>query len=166
MGAWVQPPVGELKSCMLQGKVKKKILYLHHKKSNHCTLSGGRPWEHIQFGRAKSAKLIEKGDPKTQNKSYDQPRQCVKKQRCYFAHKGPSSQSYGFSCSHVWMWELDCKESWSPKNWCFWTGVLEKTLFFFFYFILFFKLYIILVLPNGEDSWEFLGLQVDPTSPS
>ena len=138
MGAWVQPPVGELKSCMLQGKVKKKILYLHHKKSNHCTLSGGRPWEHIQFGRAKSAKLIEKGDPKTQNKSYDQPRQCVKKQRCYFAHKGPSSQSYGFSCSHVWMWELDCKESWSPKNWCFWTGVLEKTLFFFlflFYFL-------------------------------
>ena len=41
---------------------------------------------------------------------------------------GPSSQSYGFSSSHVWMWELDYKESWAPKNWCFWTVVLEKTL--------------------------------------
>ena len=46
----------------------------------------------------------------------------------YFADKGPSSQSYGFSSSHVWMWELDYKESWTPKNWCFWTLVLEKTL--------------------------------------
>ena len=46
----------------------------------------------------------------------------------YFANKGPSSQGYGFSSSHVWMWELDCKESWAPKNWCFWTVVLEKTL--------------------------------------
>ena len=45
-----------------------------------------------------------------------------------FANKGPSSQSYGFSSSHVWMWELDYKESWAPKNWCFWTVVLEKTL--------------------------------------
>ena len=46
----------------------------------------------------------------------------------YFANKGPSSQTYGFSSSHVWMWELDNKESWAPKNWCFWTVVLEKTL--------------------------------------
>ena len=46
----------------------------------------------------------------------------------YFANKGPSSQGYGFSSSHVWMWELDCKESWASKNWCFWTVVLEKTL--------------------------------------
>ena len=61
-------------------------------------------------------------------KSYDQPRQCIKKQRHYFAHKNPSSQSYGFSNSHVWMWELDYKESWVLKNWCFWTVVLEKTL--------------------------------------
>ena len=45
-----------------------------------------------------------------------------------FANKGPSSQSYGFSRSHVWMWELNYKESWAPKNWCFWTVVLEKTL--------------------------------------
>ena len=59
-------------------------------------------------------------------RSYDQPRQHIKKH--YFANKGPSSQSYGFSSNHVCMWELDYKESWAPKNWCFWTGVLEKTL--------------------------------------
>ena len=51
--------------------------------------------------------------------TYDQPRQYIKKQRHYFANKGPSSQSYGFSSSHVWMWELDYKESWAPKNWRF-----------------------------------------------
>ena len=49
------------------------------------------------------------------------PRQCIKKQRHYFVNKGLSSQGYGISCSHVWMWELDYKESWAPKNWCFWT---------------------------------------------
>ena len=53
-------------------------------------------------------------------KSYDQPRQLIKKQRHYFVNKGPSSQSYCFYSSHVWMWELDYKESWVPKNWCFW----------------------------------------------
>ena len=58
-------------------------------------------------------------------KSYDQSRQHIKKPRHYFANKGPSSQSYGFTSSHVWMWELDCKESWVPKNWCFWTVVLR-----------------------------------------
>ena len=61
-------------------------------------------------------------------KSYDQPRQHIKKHRHYFANKGMSSQGYGFSSTHVWMWELDYKESWVPKNWCFWTVVLEKTL--------------------------------------
>ena len=61
-------------------------------------------------------------------KSYDQPRQHIKKQRHYFADKDPSSERYGFSSSHVWMLELDYKESWVPKNWCFWTVVLEKTL--------------------------------------
>ena len=64
-------------------------------------------------------------------KSYDQPRQHIKKQRHYFTNKAPSSQSYGFSSSHVWMWELNYKERWLPKNWCFWTV--------------------------GEDSWESLG---------
>ena len=59
-------------------------------------------------------------------KSYDQPRQHIKKQTRYFANKGPSSYGYGFSSSHVWIWELDHKEGWAPKNWCFWTVVLEK----------------------------------------
>ena len=61
-------------------------------------------------------------------------RQHIEKQKHYFANKGPYSQGYGFSSSHVWMWELDHKEGQAPKNWCFWTGV-------------------------GEDSWESLGLQ-------
>ena len=61
-------------------------------------------------------------------KSYDQPRQYIKKQRRYFADKGPSSQIYGFSSSQVWTWELDHKESWALKNWCLWTVALEKTL--------------------------------------
>ena len=60
--------------------------------------------------------------------SYDQPRQHNKMQRHYFANKGPSSQGYGFSSGHIWIWELDYKESWAPKNWRFWTVVLEKTL--------------------------------------
>ena len=61
-------------------------------------------------------------------KSHDKPRQYIKEQRHYFANKGAYSQSYGFSSSHVWMWELDHKEDWALKNWCFWTAVLEKTL--------------------------------------
>ena len=60
-------------------------------------------------------------------KSYDQPRQHIKKQRHYFVSKGPSSQGYVFFSGHVWIWELDYKESWAPKSWCFWTVVLEET---------------------------------------
>ena len=61
-------------------------------------------------------------------KTIDQPRQHIKRQRHYFTNKALSSQSYGFSSCHVCMWQLDHKESWAPKNWCFWTVVLEKTL--------------------------------------
>ena len=61
-------------------------------------------------------------------KSYDKLRQHIKKQRQHFAERGSYSQSCGFSTSHVWMWELDHEESWVPKNWCFQTEVLEKTL--------------------------------------
>ena len=61
-------------------------------------------------------------------KSYDQHRQHVKKRRHYFADKVSSSQSFGFSSSCVWIWELDYEESWEPKNWCFWLVMLEKTL--------------------------------------
>ena len=85
-------------------------------------------------------------------KSYGQPRQHIKKQRHYFADKGPYSQSYGFSSSHVWMWELHYKENWAPKNWCFWTVVLEKTL----------ESHLDCkeikpVSPKGNQSWIFIG---------
>ena len=81
-----------------------------------------------------------------------QPRLHIKKQRRYFANKGPSSQSYDFSSSRVWMWEFDYKESWAPKNWCFWNVVLEKTL----------KSpldckEIQPVHPKGYQSWIFIG---------
>ena len=60
--------------------------------------------------------------------SYDQPRLHIQKQRRYFANNGLSNQGYGFTIGHLWMWDLDCVKSWVPKNWCFWTVVLEKTL--------------------------------------
>ena len=85
-------------------------------------------------------------------KSYDKPRQHIRKQRCYFGNKGPSSQTYGFSTSHVWMWELDYKESWVLKNWCFWTVVMEKTL----ECPLDCK-EIQPVHPKGDQSWVFIG---------
>ena len=80
---------------------------------NHCRW-WQQPWNEKMFAPWKE--------------SYEQTRQHIKKQRYYFANKDPSSQDYGFSSSHVWMWELDCEESWALKNWCFWTVVLEKTL--------------------------------------
>ena len=80
------------------------------------------------------------------------PRQHIKKQRHYLADKGLSSQSYGFSSSHVWTWELDHKESWVPKNRCFWTVVLKKTL----QSPLDWK-EIQLVNPKGNQSWIFIG---------
>ena len=85
-------------------------------------------------------------------KSYDKPRQHIKKQRLDFVNKGPSSQSCGFSSSHAWMWQLDHKESWVPKNWCFWTVVLEKTL----------ESPLDCketqpVHPKGNNSWMFIG---------
>ena len=85
-------------------------------------------------------------------KSYDQPRQQIKKQRHYFAEKGPSSQSYVFSSSYVWMWELDYKESLAPKNWFFWTVVLEKTLESPLD-----SKEIQPVHPKGDQSWIFIG---------
>ena len=85
-------------------------------------------------------------------KGYDKPKQHIKKQRCYFVNKGPSSQGYGFSSSRVWMWELDYKEIWVPKKWCFWTVVVEKTL----ESLLCCK-EIQLVHPKGNKSWIFIG---------
>ena len=85
-------------------------------------------------------------------KSCDQPRQCIKKQRCHFANKVPSSQSYGFSSGQLRMWELDHKEGWAPKNWCFWTVVLERTL----ESPLDCK-EIQPVHPKGDQPWDFFG---------
>ena len=85
-------------------------------------------------------------------KSYNQPRQHIKKQRHYFANKGLSSQGYVFSSSQVWMWELEYKESRVPKNWCFWILVLEKTL----ESPLDYK-EIQAVHPKGNQSWIFIG---------
>ena len=82
-------------------------------------------------------------------KSCDQPRQHIKKQRHYFTSKRPSSQSYGFSSSQVWMWQLDHKENWVSKNWCFWTVVLEKTLES--------PLDCKEIQPKGNQSWIFIG---------
>ena len=84
--------------------------------------------------------------------SYDPPRQPIKRQRHYFANKGPSSQRCGFSSSHVWMWELDHEESWALKNWCFWTVVLEKTLESPLD-----SKQIQPVHPRGNQSWIFIG---------
>ena len=84
--------------------------------------------------------------------SYDKPGQHIKKQRHHFANKGPYSQSYGFSSSHVWMWGLDHKEGWALKNWCFKTMVLKKTLES--------PLgcrEVKPVSPKGNQSWIFIG---------
>ena len=102
-------------------------------------------WETLFSWAPKSLQLVTaatKLKDASWKKSYDKPQQLIKKQRHYFADKGPSSQSYGFSISHVWMWELDYKEGWAPKKWCFWTVVLVK------------------------DSWESLELQGNQTSQS
>ena len=83
--------------------------------------------------------------------SYYKPRQHIKKQRHYFANKGLFSQSYSFSSSHVWMGVLDHKESWVPKNWCFWMAVLGKTLESPL------DCKIKPVHPKGNQSWIFIG---------
>ena len=95
----------------------------------------GKQWEQCQtlfLGAPKSLQMVTAANNlKTLapwKKSYDQPRQCIKKQRHYFANNGPSSQSWFFSSSHVWMWELDNKKSWAPKNWCFWTVCWRRLL--------------------------------------
>ena len=115
-----------------------------------------KQWQNLFFWAPKSLQMViaamKLKDAYSLERSYDQPRQHVKKQRPYFVNKGLSSQGYGFSSSHVWMWELDYKESWLPKNWCFWTVVLKKTL----ESPLDFK-EIQPVHPKGDQSWVFTG---------
>ena len=115
-----------------------------------------KQWKIFFMGAPKSLQMVTAAmklkDACPWKKSYDQPRQHIKKQRHYFAYKGPFSQIYGFSSSHVWVWELDYKESWALKNWCFWTVVLEKTL----ESLLDCK-EIQPVHPKGNKSWVFIG---------
>ena len=91
-----------------------------------------KQWLTLFFWAPKSLQIVIEAmklkDTYSWKESYEQPREHIKKQRHYFANKGPSSQGYGFSSRHVWMWELDCEESWVQKNWCFWTALLDKTL--------------------------------------
>ena len=122
-------------------------------------LGGGKMWTVTDFIFLGS-KITADGDYSHEmkrhmlpcNKSYDKPRQCIKKQRDHFADKGPYSQGYGSSRSHVWMRELDHKQGWVLKNWCFWIVVLEKTLE-----SLLERKEIKPVNPKGNQSWIFIG---------
>ena len=91
-----------------------------------------KQWETLFLRAPKSLQMVTAAmklkDVCSLEEKHDQPRKNIKKQRHYLVDKGPSSQSYGFSSSHVWMWELDHKESWASKNWCIWTVLLGKTL--------------------------------------
>ena len=116
----------------------------------------GKQWLTLFFWAPKSLQMVtiamKLKDAYSLEKSYDQPRQHIKKQRHYFANKGLSCQGYGFSSGHVWMWEFDYKENWVPKNLCFWTVVLEEML----EGPLDCK-EIQSVHPKGSQSWIFIG---------
>ena len=115
-----------------------------------------KQWQTLCFWAPKSLQMVTAAmklkDACSLEKGYGQPRQHIKKQRHYFTNTCPSSQSYGFSNSHVWMWELDHKESPAPNNWCFWTVVLEETL----ESPLDHK-EIQPVCPKGDQSWIFIA---------
>ena len=135
----------ELKSLLMKVKEEseKVGLKLNIQKTKIMTCLR-KQWETLFSGAPKLLQMVAAAmklkDTCSLKKSYDQPRQHIKKQRHYFAKKGPSSQNYGFSSSHVSMWELDHKERWVPRR--------------------------LLNCGVGEDSWESLGLQGDPTSQS
>jgi len=119
------------KSCLKTQPSKNKD---HGIRSHHFMQIDGETMETVTdfifLGSKITAETMQPRNAKTLDpwkKSCDKPRQCIKKQRRYFADKSPYSQSYGFSSSHVWMWELDHKEGWTTMNWCFWIVVLEKT---------------------------------------
>ena len=111
-----------------------------------------KQWQTLYWGAPTSLQMVTAAmnfkDNYSLEEKYDQLRQHIKKQRHYFANKGPSHQSYDFYSSHVWMWELDC---WKLKNWCFWTMVLEKTLENPL------DSKIKPVNPKGNQSWIFIG---------
>ena len=114
-----------------------------------------KQWETLFSWAAKSLQMVTAAIKLKDTCSLEEklwPREHIKKQRHYFTDKCPSGQSYGFSSSHVWMWELDHKESWAPNNWCFWKVVLEKT----FESPLNCK-EIQPVILKGNQSWIFIG---------
>ena len=142
----------ELKSLLMKAKQSEKAgLKLNIQKTKFMVSSpitsyqtDGETMETVRDFIFSGSKITEDGDCSHEIKRHlllgRKFRQHIKKQRLCFADKGPSSQSYRFSSTHVWIWESDHKESWAPKNWYFWTVVLEKT-------------------------WGSLGLQGNPTSP-
>ena len=128
--------------------------FLHHRPATYRMLFIPYPyllfslWSFLSFVSTYILRVWRK----SWKKSFDQPRQHIKKQRHYLADTGLSSQSYGFPNSHVWMWKLDWCESWALKNWCFWTVMLEKTL----------ESPLDCketqsVHPKGDQSWMFIG---------
>ena len=127
-------------------------------KPQHGALCTGKclyfPRGYLEHHRNKPDSAIANGWALIQDSDLgrDKPRQHIKKQRHHFADKGPYSQSYGFSSSHVQMWELDHKEGWALKYWCFWTVVLEKTLE-----ILLDSKEIKPVNTKGNQPWIFIG---------
>ena len=117
-----------------------------------------KQWKQLQnlfFKAPKSLQMVTAAlklkDAYPWKKSYDQLGQHIKKQRHYFVNKGPSSQVYGFSSSHVWMWQLDYKEGLVLKSGCFWTALLEKTLESLL------GKEIQPVHPKGNQLWVFIG---------
>ena len=106
-------------------------IWSHHFMANRWGKNGKSDWQTLFWGAPKLLQMVTAArklkDACFLEKSYEH-REHIKKQKHYFSNKGPSIQSYGFSSSHVWMWELDHKESWTLKNWSFWTVVLKKTL--------------------------------------
>ena len=168
----------ELKSLLMRavGGEWKSGLKLSSQKTKIMASSPITSWQ-IEGGKVETvtdfllliSKIIANGDcsheiEKTLSlwkKSYDKPRQHIKKQRPHFADKGPHSQSYGFFSSHVWMWELDHKEGWAPKNWCFQTTVLEKALESPSHCKV-----IKFVNPKGNQPWIFIGrIDVEAETP-
>ena len=145
-GAWMGQGLKNKKGWVVVGLSDESLVLWGRTLQTQKTVSQrGLGWERTVLWRADSLRASRNGSPNSSWPTrlmikhkiwsaqillscFNHHHTGIKKQRYYFANKGPSSQGYGFSSSHVWMWELDYKESWAPKNWCFWTVVLEKTL--------------------------------------
>ena len=149
----------ELKSLLIKVKGKsekaglnstfRKLRSWHPVPSLHGKQMGKqcKQWQTLFWGLQKSLQVATVAMKLKDACSYDKPRQHIKKQRYYFADKGPYSPTYGFSSIHVWMWEFDHKEGWALKNWCFWIAMLESPL----------DCKINPVDLKGNQSWIFIG---------